>query len=183
MTPHFSPSEHHARAVSQIHPSLHYDGADVTGWQNRLRRKLRKLIGDSPAQRSPLKTRTLWKRDHPLGSIEKIVFTSEPFCDVPAYVCLPKNVHPPYTFTICLQGHSTGMHNSIGGQLEDETKPLEVEGDRDFALGCMRRGLAALCIEQRSFSERRAQKQGMVSSHGCHDATVQALLLGRTMIG
>ena len=58
------------------------------------------------------------------------------------------------------------MHNSIAVQREDETKLLKVEGDRDFGLECMRRGIAALCIEQRSFGERREQKQERVSTQG-----------------
>lgn len=152
-------------------------------WQVKLRGKLRSLIGNFPSGRVPLRVRSLWKREHPLGSLEKIAFTSEPYADVTAYVCLPKDQKPPYTFTICLQGHSTGMHNSIGVQREDEMAPLEVAGDRDFGLGCLRRGLAALCIEQRSFGERRELKQAQVASHGCHDATMHALMLGRTLLG
>jgi dienelactone hydrolase len=75
------------------------------------------------------------------------------------------------------------MHNSIAVQRDDNSKPHQVEGDRDFALGCMSRGIAALCIEQRAFGERREQKQAQVGSHGCHDATMQALMLGRTLLG
>lgn len=169
--------------MSKIVPSLRYEGADPRKWQRRLRRKLRQLIGEIPGEKCPLRPQSLWKREHPLGSIEKIVFRSEPFADVPAYVCLPKNVDPPYTFMICVQGHSGGMHNSIAVQREDNSKPLKIEGDRDFGLGCMRRGIAALCIEQRSFGERREQKQAHISDQGCHDATMHALLLGRTLIG
>jgi len=169
--------------MSQITPSLAYDGGDVQAWQSRLRRKLRELVGDMPEERCPLQPRQLWQREHALGTIEKIAFTSEPYSDVVAYVCLPKDVEPPYTFMICVQGHSTGMHNSIAVQLEDETQPHEVAGDRDFGLGCMRRGIAALCVEQRSFGERREQKQERVAAHGCHDATMHALMLGRTLIG
>jgi len=180
---HLSPSEYHRFLMSKTVPSLRFDGADPHAWQHKLRRKLRQLVGDLPPERAPLRTRSLWKRAHPLGSIEKIVFTSEPFVDVPAYVCLPKDVQPPYTFVICVQGHSTGMHNSIAVDRDDNTRPIEVEGDRDFGLGCMRRGLAALCIEQRSFGERRELKQEQIATHGCHDATMHALLLGRTLIG
>lgn len=178
-----SPSEHHRYLLAEIKPQLHYAGGDVLQWQRRLRRKLRQLVGDMPSERAPLHARSIWKRPHSLGVIEKIVFTSEPHCDVPAYVCIPKNAAPPYIFMICLQGHSTGMHISIAVQREDETLPLEVEGDRDFALGCMQRGIAALCIEQRSFGERREQRQQAISSNGCHDATMHALMLGRTLIG
>ncbi len=178
-----SPSEHHRYLMQQTKPTLTYAGGDVAAWQQRLRPRLRELVGDMPAQPVPLAVRTVWSREHPLGSIEKIIFRSEPYCDVPAYICLPKDGTPPYPLMICLQGHSTGMHNSIAVQCEDETQPLEVAGDRDFALHCLRHGMAALCIEQRSFGERREQKQEQVSSHGCHDAAMHALLLGRTLIG
>ena len=184
MPPHLSPSENHRYLMAQTVPSLRYEGGDVRTWQVALRRKLRQLLGDMPKERCPLRPRRLWQREHPLGAIEKIAFTSEPYADVVAYVCLPRNAKPPYTFMICLQGHSTGMHNSIAVQREDETKPNKVEGDRDFALGCMSRGIAALCIEQRSFGLRREQKQERASPHsGCHDATMHALMLGRTLIG
>jgi dienelactone hydrolase len=169
--------------MTGLQPAFRYDGGDVTTWQRRLRRKLRSLLGYAPGPKGSLNVRQVWRRAHPLGVIEKIVFTSEPFADVPAYVCLPKNARPPYTFMICLQGHSTGMHVSIGVQREDETQPFDSPGDRDFALGCMARGIAALCIEQRSFGERREQAQKKVSPHGCHDAAMQALLVGKTLIG
>lgn len=179
----FSPSEYHNYLMSQTVPLLGYDGGDVRQWQRRLRGKLRELVGTMPERGCPLAPRRLWMRAHSLGTIEKVVFTSEPCADVPAYVCLPRDRRPPYTFMICLQGHSTGMHNSIRVQREDELKPHKVEGDRDFALGCMKRGIAALCIEQRSFGERREQKQKQVSPHGCHDAAMHALMLGKTLIG
>jgi dienelactone hydrolase len=180
---HLSPSEYHHHLIAQIQPRLSYDGGDVAAWQRRLRRKLRDLLGYAAQPQTPLNVRQVWRRKHPLGLIEKIVLTSEPFADVPAYVCLPNDVHPPYTFMICLQGHSTGMHVSIGVQREDETQPFDSPGDRDFALGCMARGIAALCLEQRSFGERREQAQKQVSPHGCHDAAMQALLVGKTLIG
>ncbi len=180
---HLSPTENHKYLMSQIKPKLKFDGSDMQQWQPRLRRKLRHLVGDMPRGRCDLSPRRLWMREHPLGTIEKVAFLSEPYADVLAYVCLPKDIAPPYTFFICLQGHSTGMHNSIAVQRENETQPHQVEGDRDFGLGCMRRGIAALCIEQRSFGERREQKQKQIASHGCHDATMHALMLGRTLLG
>jgi dienelactone hydrolase len=169
--------------MSQLRPCLAYDGGDVVAWQRRLRRKLRELLGFSAGPKTPLNVRRVWRREHPLGVIEKVVFASEPHADVPAYVCLPRAARPPYTFMICLQGHTTGMHVSIAVDREDETRAIDVAGDRDFALGCMARGIAALCIEQRSFGERREQSQKQISPHGCHDAAMQALLVGKTLIG
>lgn len=178
----FAPSDVHQALQKAVRPSLAWGGGEVKPWQRRLRRKLKQLLGAWPAERVPLKPKTLWRLEHDLGAIEKVVFTSEPGADVPAYVCLPRNAEPPYPFFICLQGHSSGMHNSIAVAREDETRPIEVEGDRDFALGCMARGIAALCVEQRAFGERMETR---VPHHGgwCHHAAMNSLLLGRTLIG
>ena len=179
----FSPSLNHRYVMDNAVPALRYDGGDVGSWQERLRPKLRALLGHVPEERIPLNVRSLWKREHPLGTIEKIVYASEPHADIPAYVCLPKGVAPPYTFFICVQGHGSGMHLSIGVDQEDETKSIQVEGDHDFGLGCMERGLAALCIEQRGFGELEERTQEIRTSNRCHDTMMVALLLGRTLPG
>ena len=158
---HLSPTEHHEHIMSKVVPALAYDGGDVGEWQGRLRERLRGLLGEMPAERCDLNVRSIWKRDHSLGTIEKIAFTSEPFADVTAYVCLPKDAAPPYTFMICVQGHSSGMHNSIGVEREDETKPLEVEGDRDYGTSAWARG-----------SPRSASSSGPSASGGSSSARI-----------
>lgn len=179
----FSPSIVHRAWTAQAVPQLRYTGGDVAAWQRKLRARLVELLGYGrfAGPRGPMNARSLWRREHPLGSIEKIVFTADEGADVPAYVCLPKKAGPPYTFFICLQGHTTGMHNSIGMNY-GETELIAVEGDRDFALGCMARGIAALCIEQRSFGERRETLQPQSLDYLCHQAAMNALLLGTTLL-
>ncbi len=181
-----SPSAFHGRLMRATKQKLAYRGGDITTWQRKLRKKLRELIGHIPARadRVPLRVRSLWKQEHKLGSIEKIAFCAEPGSDVTAYVCLPKKVAPAYDFFICLQGHSTGMHVSISRNRENEFKAIAPDdGDRDFAFGCMRRGIAALCIEQRAFGNRRERLQKERWEHTCTDAAMHSLMLGRTMIG
>ena len=124
---HFSPSDRYDQLMDDHPPALAYSGGDVWEWQARMGKKLRELVKFPPTQaRVPLNVRSIWSREHELGRLEKIVFTAEPSADVPAYVCLPKNAAPPYTWFICVQGHSTGMHNSIGVDVQDETKPISV---------------------------------------------------------
>ena len=178
-----SPSLFHRQLMDSSQPSMSYDGGDVAEWQARLRPKVRSLVGMPSGDRIALNPRTLWKRDHTYGSIEKIVFSSEPGSDVVAFLCLPKNATPPYSFFICVQGHTTGAHHSIAVERDDNSIAMAVAGDRDFGLQCMARGIGALCIEQRSFGERRELVQEQVSTHGCHDAAMHALMLGRTLIG
>lgn len=180
---HLSPYEHHAHVLKNTAQTMRYDGGDVTAWQRKLRRVLRRLVNPVPLERTPLRPRVLWEREHALGSIQKLVFAAEPKADVTAYLCLPRDVAPPYTCFVCVQGHSSGMHNSIGVERDDERKPMQVEGDRDFGLSCMRNGLAALCIEQRAFGERRELAMPGGAERGCYDAAMHAMMLGRTLIG
>jgi dienelactone hydrolase len=182
-----SPSECHRAVLADTAPRLAYDGGPIATWQRRLARELGAITGfdrfPKPAARPPLAVRRLWKRRHALGWIEKIVFTAERGADVPAYFCAPHEARAPHPVAICLQGHTSGMHNSIGVAAEDEETPIPSEGDRDFALGCLRRGVAALAIEQRSLGERAERLQPRRSYYNaCHDAAMRALLLGRTLL-
>ncbi len=178
-----SPSRAHRRLIDQLEPRLTYDGGDVAAWQGKARRKLRRLLGVPRNPHGPLYERTLWQRDHELGTIEKIAFQAEPGADVVGYWCVPSGLEAPYPTFICLQGHSTGMHNSIGLDADEQT-PKEIPGDRDFALGCLRRGIAALCIEQRAFGQRGEWDLPQeAKSTYCHDASMHALMLGRTLLG
>ncbi len=183
----FSPSACHSHIFESSTRELEW-GPDaypnVGRWQDLLRRKIADLTGlNRMTAADDLAIESVWKQDDDLGTIEKIVFTSEPFAEVPAYVCLPSNAKPPYTFFICVQGHSTGMHNSIGRSFDDEFVAAMPEGDRDFALGCMKRGIAALCIEQRSFGYRQESLQANRAAGYCHEAVMHALMLGRTLVG
>lgn len=183
-----SPSLLHRRLAAGLTPRLSFTGGEVGPWQDRARSKITELIGlpriaEAVPVRTPPAGRTHWRQADRLGTIEKFSFESEPGSDLVGYLCLPTEAEPPYPTVICLQGHSTGMHNSIGRDRDDERIPISVEGDRDFALGALRHGFAALCIEQRAFGYRRELDQQAVSSHGCQDATMHALMLGRTLIG
>ncbi len=181
-SPDFAPSVFTRRLMDESPMSLAWDGGDVKAWQRKLRRKLRSLLGMRSIEPGGLNVRSLWKRSHKLGTIEKIVFSAEPGADVMAYVCLPHGGEPPYDFFICVQGHSTGAHNSIGVGRDDNTKVISVLGGRDFGLECMRRGIAALCIEQAGFGERRETIIKEVETCDCQGAALRAMMLGTTFI-
>ena len=162
---------------------MHFDGGDFLSWREQLRQKLTELLGDFPASKVDLNPQFLWKKQHKYGTIKKYIVTSEIGAEMPIYYCIPKDTKPPYPAIICLQGHTTGMHYSINVELEDEDKYVVDPDDYDFAIGCMKRGFAALCIEQRSLGERRERQQKKVAPHQCHDAVMHSLILGRTLAG
>ena len=111
-------------------------------------------------------------------------FESEPDFFVPAHLLLPKGVYKSgkkLPVVIGLQGHSTGMHISLGRPKYPGDEQTISGGDRDFAIQAVALGYAAVAMEQRGFGEL----DGTVSqgSGRCHQNAVQAMMLGRTMIG
>ncbi|MFW6303036.1 MAG: alpha/beta hydrolase family protein [Candidatus Sumerlaeota bacterium] len=180
----YSPSLCHHYLMDRIEQSHRWDpDMDVVAWRNRFRPVLNELVMKNlPEERPDLDVVSLWRRQVDQGIIEKIEFTVEAHCRATAYVCLPANAKPPWTFCICLQGHSSGMHNSVGLDKETEQEKITVAGDRDFALQCMERGLAAICIDQRGLEGERKEKR-IASGHTCHQGALHALMIGRTLIG
>lgn len=176
------PSRFHRQLLSRTVQSNAYARGSVAAWQRTARPVLRRLLGDWPEGRTPLAPRVIWTRNHELGRIEKIAFRCEPGADAVGYLCLPHGAAAPLPVFICLQGHTTGMHLSIAMDTS-ERKSIAVEGDRDFAIGCLKRGVAAFCLEQRAFGERVERSPRLRKQMGCLDATLQAQLLGRTLIG
>lgn len=180
----FAPVDNDQVVAGKLVPRLAYDKERRENWRSQLRDKARSLVGLPERDGSGLDVRVLWEQDDELGSITKLVFTAEERADVPCYFCVPHGAVAPYTTVICLQGHTSGMHNSIGRAFEDERRRIEVPGDRDFALSAMRHGFAALCIEQRGFGERTDPVEaGDAAAAACHDPAMRALLVGRTLLG
>ncbi len=148
-----------------------------------LRKCLVDLLGNRDlllGPRVPLAPETLWTREIPEGSIEKVRIQLEPGVSTCLYICVPAGAAAPQRPFLCLQGHSTGMHKSIAVDWRDETTPLDVAGDRDFALGGLRRGIAAVCLEQRYMGENSTLPD---HTPDCRHYANICLLSGRTALG
>ena len=123
--------------------------------------------------------------DDPRFDEIRFTFESEPGFFVPAHLLLPKSTYQCGTaklpVVICLQGHSTGMHISLGRIKYDRDAESIASGDRDFAVQAVGRGYAAVAMEQRGFGEL----DGTVSANTdrCHQVSMQALMIGRTLLG
>ncbi|MBR6008500.1 MAG: hypothetical protein IK056_05350 [Clostridia bacterium] len=116
-------------------------GEDVTQWQTTARRKLEKLLG-LPFDEVDPRPEVCWTRDREYCTETRLVIYSEKDVRVPCHLLLPKTDNKSLPLMVCLQGHSTGMHISLGvakfpGDQED------IDGDRDFAVQAVRRGDAA----------------------------------------
>ncbi len=177
---HFVPSQYHRHLLESTTRELAWRGQPFEPWQRQLRSRLSELVGGFPEERVPLNVEELECEETGTYVRKKLVFTSEPFADVPAHLLVPAGAQGPLPAMICLQGHTTGMHISLGMARDDREKEY-VAGDRDFAVQAVRNGFVALALEQRCFGERTETLQEKRSDHGCFDAVMHSLMLGRTM--
>lgn len=103
---------------------------------------------------------------------------TEPGFFVPAHMLLPKGIGKGQKLpcVLCIQGHSNGMHISIGRRKFDSD---ELGGDHDYALQAVRRGYIAVAMEQRGFGELKSKVEGNM----CHHLAFECLMTGRTLQG
>lgn len=176
----YNPETCHHSLIHKAARSLRFDPQkDFGQWKQAAAEKFRDLIGDLPEKVDP-DVRIEYERQTGLFLEKRFVFTSEENCEVPCHLLIPRAGRKPYPVVICIQGHSSGMHISLGRPKYEGDEEL-ISGGRDFAIQAVNNGYAALVLEQRCFGERKDSSEP--PAHTCHQGTVGALLLGRTMVG
>lgn len=149
-------------------------------WRERAKGKLRELVGLDKFTKCESLVKEEYREEYPDYTEIRFSFQSEEGYRLPCILCVPKNSaygeKPP--LMICLQGHGTGMHISLGRAKFEPDEVKIKNGDRAFALGCIKRGFCALAIEQRNFGEKGGNPRPT-----CHASSLVALLTGRTIIG
>lgn len=163
--------------AEEVRPELAFDpNRDLTAWQSELRGRLCDILA-IPATWDHSVQPTI-RRDSATDAytMDRVEFEAEPSQVVLGYLLLPEIGKPPFPVMICLQGHSPGMHISIGrGKTKQEI--ASIQGGRDIALQAVQHGWAALAIEQRAFGERA------VKGVACGDVALRELLKGRPLTG
>ena len=182
-----SPDGAHQRAFTEEKPRFAFDaGKDLAAQQKAAIEKLRELLGKEP-ELVDLNARVEFTKEFEDFVEKRILFSVEKDVDAVGHLWLPKKAAGKVPCFICLQGHSTGMHISMGRALYPGDEKSIGGGDRDFAVQCIRHGVAAFALEQRAMGERRIpmeeDTEDTPTHPRCHVPSMNALLLGRTMIG
>lgn len=176
----FSPDNCHKILYGEK-PLLSFEnGKDSPSYRQELKAKFTELLGDMPVKVEP-ETEIEFVRERETYKEIRFRFYSEAKTLVPCHLFIPKGKEKP-PVVICLQGHSRGMHLSYGKAHSLKEKIKVKFGDRDFALQAVSNGYAALILEQRCFGERLSDYVNDYSKR-CHTHAMNALLLGRTLIG
>lgn len=167
----------HDSTIKNIIPKLSYSNSVNYGvWKNSVRQKFLEILGDMPDKRCDLNINIEYRKQCDGYEEIRLVYESEPSCMVPVFLLIPTDIKKPCPVVICLQGHSSGMHISMGISKypDDEYNfPRAAHG-----LNAVKHGYAALVIEQRGMGERRSSR-----TNNDFFTAYTALLLGRTIIG
>ena len=172
------------RRVSAVYPKpLSFDAEKPLALQKQAIREKYKELLKMPEKNGKARAAIEWEKteDERFDEIRFAVET-EPGFFVPCHMLLPKGLAAgeKRPAVICLQGHSTGMHISLGrAKFPGDDKTIS-GGDRDFCIQAVALGYAAVCMEQRGFGELDGTV-GYVSR--CQQPSIQAMMKGRTLIG
>ncbi len=161
------------------------ESKDYQSWKKQIKEKYIELLGlDEIAKNAcEIKVEVQETVETDEYTRYQYVFESEKGCKVPCYLLIPKDNKEKHPVCICLQGHTTGFHISIGEKKYDEDE-ISLQTST-FALDAVKNGYAALAIEQRGMGIRTTPRQdrGRALTCGCYHTSMTALLLGRTIIG
>lgn len=166
-------------------PRMRFDGGETAAaWQERARGVLGELLGLSKIKRVEEDFSIEYDRveETPSGKVREIRFLvqSEKGYYVPSVLWLPHDRPVPMPVCICLQGHSTGKHISMGRPIFPKDGESIGGGDRDFAVRAVKEGFATLCMEQRCMGECGSKEDGYPD---CTNTALTAILTGRTLLG
>ena len=178
MEPNFIPLTKEQERLRAAERGMAYRGDEpLADWQQKAREKLTQLLG-LPYERCDPRFQVEYRDETEDFYETRFTFQCEEGCFAPAHFLTPKKKtceKPPVM--ICLQGHSTGMHISLGRTKYPEDDKA-FDGERYFALEAVRRGFCAVTLEQRGFGER-----GGTPRPDCYPVAMTALLTGRTLLG
>ncbi len=185
----FAPENLHNSLLERAPRILAFDAeAYFPEWQSAVRRSFKQLLGLMPEKvGANVEVFSDKVNDGPVRHrAVRFLFTAEPEVRVPCTLVLPAEGSGPVATWICLQGHRSGAHVSLGEARETGDAEAIAEGE-DFAMQAVKRGFGALgdgdaaCFGERKDQRGAAERMGHAS--GCQHAAMAALMVGRTMMG
>lgn len=167
--------ENSKEIIQGVKAQMAFEG-DLDAWRPGAREKLCALLGMHKFEKVEPMTEIEYEQRIEGATEIRFTFQSDAGYRVPCHLVLPDGVENP-PLIITLQGHSKGMHRSLGRSKYPSEPP--VEGDRDFCIRAAREGFASIALEQRNFGECGGDENGPK----CLDSSLTAILMGRTTIG
>ncbi len=147
--------------VAQEKSALVFAGktrGDFERWRKQFAKRLRGYLGRVP-ERVPLDAEVLEKQDCGDYTREKVVFNTEKYASVVAYVLVPKELKPGERrpAVLACHGHGRGKADVCGVAASPEERKTLIEPlNYDYAVQFVRRGYVVIAPDWRGFGERQS---------------------------
>jgi len=176
------PFDHNSALARAATPSMKYKGDEpFHEWQTKARAKLLQLLGiDRIKRATDTKFNIEYVKEEDTYTEYRFTLQPEVGYSFPSVMRVPKGLSGKLPVMICLQGHSTGMHISLGQPKYERDVASISGGDRDFCVRAVKEGYVAVAVEQRNFGECGGAGE---KGPACLYSTMIAFMLGRTTIG
>jgi dienelactone hydrolase len=166
-----------------------HTSAEAAAWQLALRERLAALLGGFPDRSVDLDPHTFERVEEDGYTRELVVFQSRPGEYVPCYALLPHGASAPLRPVIALHGHGSGGARPLVGLAANQAEAESMRSqNNDYARRLARRGFVVFAPVLRGFAERMEDPQlrdnaDTAWQSSCRAVAVNALLLGRTLLG
>jgi cephalosporin-C deacetylase-like acetyl esterase len=176
------PWQYNRDIIASTTPSLRYGGEKpFSEWQSEARAKLRALLKLDAIRKSENTNFTVeYVKEEEEFTEYRFTLESEPGYVFPSVLRVPRGKEGKLPTIICLQGHSTGFHISLGKPIFERDILSIQGGDRDFCVRAIKEGFACVAVEMRNFGECGGLETG---GPDCHVSSMSAIINGRTTIG
>jgi dienelactone hydrolase len=125
---------------------------DWRAWRRAFKRALVKQLGPDP-ESVPLRPEVIERADMGDYLREKVVYDSDAFNSVPAWVCVPKGLKKGQKIPGILISHGHGLGKNPAVGLDNECNPHE-DYQHQMAVSFCRRGYVTIAPDWRGFGER-----------------------------
>lgn len=180
-----SPKRYAAERIARMTPTISYRSGDqISGHQKIGREVLSGLLGIDRIKENASSCEATVEYDRFDAELDareiKLLVEGERGLAIPCYLFVPRKRRSDGSpLVLALHGHSTGVHTSMGR----EKYPIDSGAIREQRCDIVRQGVllgyCVLAIEHRGFGERGGDERGSQCTH----IAMQALLLGRTLLG
>ena len=164
--------------IAEIKPKMSFSGENFEEWKIEARKKLSELLEIDKISKVEPSLKIEFERKIEGAKEIRFTFESEEGYRIPFHFWIPDGVEKPPVM-ICLQGHTMGMHISLGRVKYEYDKGTLANSDSDFCVRAIKEGFAAIAMEQRNFGECGGDEEG---PH-CYESALTNIIMGRTTIG
>ncbi|NLX03874.1 MAG: prolyl oligopeptidase family serine peptidase [Phycisphaerae bacterium] len=168
----FLSAESGVAELLKVTPELRFTGQtrdEYKRWRRFFLSRLSRNLGPTPP-RVPPKLEVLERCAMDGYTREKVIFNSDPFSSVVAYVLIPEGAsrRDPRPAVLCAHGHGVGKDGTVG---------IVADYQKQFAVELARQGFVAMAPDWRTFGER-ADRDEWVRRPGRDGCNVAYLAFG-----